>query len=330
MRDITVFFCKNYMDITVKQILRLRNNEGEVRVTDAQKIYFQIQKNSNITIFNNTLWREILNSAGHNLLPDNIPLTIISPWGFEVTNDKKYLTKHLRRFYSYVGVPPHLKGIINKTALAKKYANNILTKLNAISPQLVSDFVILFEHDQLNHLEPQNYICKPNDKLLDIQIRFTDDILDDYATYIISSLDEIDLGIGEAKNHQTNQKARWRMYQLYVMHENIFHHLLPPMTDIENKIYRSIFILIDNMIQFFYSPDEMVKTATPWEAYVFDELIKRRVELMKQAICDDNPDNNIVIEQLSYHAEDNLRLKIAKNHYLEAIKKIKDSYLNFI
>lgn len=62
-----------------------------------------IQK-SNIESFNINLWRKALDkAAAQTTAITNIGINVITPFGFEVFQDKRFLNKPLRRFYCYLG-----------------------------------------------------------------------------------------------------------------------------------------------------------------------------------------------------------------------------------
>src|SRR6185312_15365597 len=137
--------------------------------------------------FNNQLWRNLTEDVCHQIDVNHQNFQVISPWGFEVTNDKKFLEKRLRRFYCYVGVPATEN--INKNKIASEYAAVIHEKIYHISEEMYNDIVLLIEHDKLTKLRSDDYVCKPNDKLIDVQVRsIEEDILTDYANYLMCTL----------------------------------------------------------------------------------------------------------------------------------------------
>lgn len=55
--------------------------------------------------FNIHLWRSILKELIDKIDQNKIGLQIISPFGFEVMENDRFLESSLRRFYCYIGVP---------------------------------------------------------------------------------------------------------------------------------------------------------------------------------------------------------------------------------
>jgi len=279
--------------------------------------------------FNNRLWRNLTEDVCHQIDVNHQNFQVISPWGFEVTNDKKFLEKRLRRFYCYVGVPATEN--INKNKIASEYAAVIHEKIYHISEEMYNDIVLLIEHDKLTKLRSDDYVCKPNDKLIDVQVRsIEEDILTDYANYLMCTLSGMLEGKGESKEIIENKICRWRFYQLYIIQEQLFGYLLPPLTEEELKSYRSIFILTDNMIQVFYSPQSAKIPPNLWETYITESLIKKRLNLINLAISSPQKGENITIRSLSYHIEEEMELTLRKDIYQKALLHIKQSYLNFI
>lgn len=277
--------------------------------------------------FNNFLWRKILDDTCTIVDTDNLGLQVISPFGFELLEDKTYLSHRLRRFYAYIGVNKHLK--LNKQKIISHFRKILFKKLSIVSPQMWNDIVIVIESDKIIKLKNDNYICKPTDKLIDIQLRVVDtDILTDYANYIITTLAGLHLEKGEGGAFRTNLIWRWRLYQLYIIQEQLFSQLLSPMPAIEDMLYKSIFKFLTNKIQPFFDPNLMHSTLTDQENIIIHGLIKPRIEKMYK--CINNLKNDkITIQCQDYHRNENLELTLDKKIYDLAINKIKETYLKF-
>lgn len=121
---------------------------------------------------------------------------------------------------------------------------------------------------------------------------------------------------------------RCRTYQLYIMLEKVFGYLLPPMTVFQTENFLSLFKLIDNSLQMFYTPSELFIDASEYEVHILSFLIQPRVELMRQAIRPSKLDELMNLRCEAYHVSGKLELEINKNIYRDAIEKIRTTYLN--
>lgn len=72
-------------------------------------------------------------------------------------------------------------------------------------------------------------------------------------------------------------QSRCRTYQLYVMLEKIFDYLLPSMSVFQKENFSSLFRLIDNSIQMFYTPSELLINASDYEMHILQALITPKI-----------------------------------------------------
>lgn len=278
--------------------------------------------------FDNYHWRKIINETCHGIDTSNLNISAISPFGFELLEKKKYLSKKLRRFYIYIGIANNTE--IGKNKVISIFEKKFLKQLSVIDSRMLDDIVVIVKNDLLTKLRNTNYICKPTDKLLDIQVRHVKtDILTDYAEYIIASLSGIHLEKGEGSEFKTNIMWRWRLYQLYIMQENIFGHLLPPMSRLELQNYLKIFGITSNCIQFFFEPNNMFIPPSREENEIIYKLIKPRVAEMLNIIKPKSPETRVKIECEAYHQYDLLHIELDQEYYSDAIDKIRETYLQF-
>ncbi|HVY53306.1 MAG TPA: hypothetical protein VHA13_02185 [Gammaproteobacteria bacterium] len=277
-------------------------------------------------IFNNRFWRQILTEVCQKIDGQNIGLQVISPFGFELLEDRNFFSRNLRRFYAYIGIPGRIN--FEKDAIASDFKKSLFAKLTQIGTQFIDDIVIIYENETLHKLRNNDYICKPTDKLLDIQVRSVEiDILTDYANYIIAILDGLYREKGEGKDYNTCEKQRWRLYQLYIMQETIFGYLLPTMTISEKIAYGSISTMIRNSIQVFYAINTSTSKPSWQEKEIIHHLIKPRIEKMYNAVNSENNHPKIKLSCKGYHFADELNLIIDLDIYHRAIDKIKRTYL---
>ncbi len=280
-------------------------------------------------VFNNGLWRQIITEACK--ITDQyfkVGLEIISPFGFEVLEDKKFLSNKLRRFYCYIGAP--YQSNVDKNEVVSLFKQVLFSHLESIESRMLEDIVIVIQNEHLDKLRPDNYLCKLTDKLIDIQFRpVTKDILSDYANYTITTLDGILSNKGESGCYKTNKMRRWRLYQLYIMQEQLFGELISPMSPDECAAYHELFNFISNMIQIFYTPSMMDIAPNATEQHILNFLIKPRLNLIKNAVLGDS-NELLEVSCRAYHFEDMLNLHISKQIYWHAFNKIRRTYLSFV
>lgn len=278
--------------------------------------------------FNNQLWRKLLSEVCKEIDINHVGLDVISPFGFELLEDKSFLSHKLRRFYAYIGAPRHLN--LDQEKMTSQFKQVFFEKLKYIKTRMLDDIVIVIENHKLNKLCQEGYQCKLTDKLIDIQFRPVDtDILTDYANYTVATLDGVHHEKGEGKEFRTNKMWRWRLYQLYIMQEQLFGSLLPPMTINEHKNYKAIFEVISNMIQLFYAPNMMAAEPTEQEKDIIFQLIKPRIATMYEVVKPRSYGDTKVIKCHAYHYDDDLELTLDLELYHQVINKIKRTYLEF-
>ena len=217
---------------------------------------------------------------------------------------------------------------LEKKIIASYFKKALFAKLAQIGTSLINDIVIVFENEEMYKLRHDNYHCQSTDKLLDIQVRSIEtDILTDYANYIIAILDGLYHEKGEGKDFSICEKHRWRLYQLYIMQENIFGYLLPTMTLDEKIAYDTIPTMIRNSIQIFYVTETLISEPNWQEKEIIYHLIKPRIEKMYNAVNSGNENTKIKLSCRGYHFDDKLKLTIDSDIYYRAVNKIKRTYL---
>lgn len=278
--------------------------------------------------FNNKYWREILLQVA-SLLSDELQIKVeaIAPFGFEVSQNKNFLTDKLRRFYCYISVEKH--GKYNKDFIAVRFYELLFNYLSVINTRIVDDFAIIILNQQIHLLNGPSYQCKQYDKLIDIQVReINHDLLTDYANYLITSLAGLYENKIESSHFHINLRYRWRTYQLYVIHEHLFGHLIP-MNSEEAALFKRIFSFLSNKINFFYHPAEAYVNASEEEQFIFHSFVMARVSKMMVAILGDGLDI-IEISTLAYHFDQILTLNIDHVIYEKALDFARHTYRNFV
>ncbi|OGT41439.1 MAG: hypothetical protein A3F42_04260 [Gammaproteobacteria bacterium RIFCSPHIGHO2_12_FULL_37_34] len=285
--------------------------------------------NEKLMPFPNAAWRSLLESVCRKIDKDDLGLQIISPFGFELLEDKNFLHKSIKRLYCYIGIPCTSILGCHLLKISNAFSKELMSSISEIGIKQ-SDIAILVVQDTFTLLHANNYQCHYSDKLIDIQAKIINNtILHDYANYIICTIDSIFSKKEEPKHFFENKRHRCRTYQLYIMLEKIFGYLLPPMSFFEKQKFCGLFKRIDNSIQMFYALPELYINASEDEIYVLNTLIIPRVALMQQAI-QLGSDALIKLECDAYHIAEKLELAINKNIYENAVTKITTTYLNYI
>jgi hypothetical protein len=274
--------------------------------------------------FNNKAWRKLLSMTCFELQNQYPNITAISPFGFELLEDKTFLQGALRRFYIYIAAESH------RLELSEKFSKIFFEKLLVIDPLFFDDIVVLIKNDNLVKLKETNYCCTSTDKLIDIQARNTKlDILTEYANYIITSLMSIEQNKGEVAEYQVSKKFRWRLYQLYLMHEKLFSDLIEPLTAQQLSCYKLITRLVSNRIDIFYH-DDGKENLDDVEKNLIENLVKPRIKAIINAIAPKKGEGKVSLECAAFHYNDTLELTLSKFHYQLAVNKIKTTYLRYL
>lgn len=279
-------------------------------------------------IFDNRWWRELTENVGNKVSKlHGLKVKVITPFGFEVTENKTYLFKNLRKFYCYLGVE---KSYQNKRELVTKDYKQLLFKdLKVENPVFFADVIVAIENDRLEKLRPNNYVPKQQDKLIDIQFRAVEkSILLDYADYIIANLSGLANLQGESAKYYANAVHRSRTLQLYVMQECLFGNLIEPMKLAEKVLFGETFKYIHNMLRIYATEKPAEIEATVEEKLIYEELIVNRVRLMIKAVNQNN--EKTTINCVDYHAYRPLNLLIDTVAYDNAVDKIARTYSNFV
>lgn len=288
-----------------------------------------LSKNYNYEPFPNKDWRNFLSKICKKIDKNQLGLQIISPFGFEVFEDKNFLCKSIKRLYCYIGVSSQTASTCNPFEISKSFSEELMHSISKIGIY-PSDVVMLAIQDKFFLLRDKDYRCSNTDKLIDIQTRIiSHDILHDYANYIICTIDSICSKKEEPEHFIENKRHRSRTYQLYVMLEQIFGYLLPAMSVSERLSFSNLFKFIDNSIQMFYTDSELYIPASNVEINLLNYLITPRVQLIRENI-QNNLGESMRLECDAYHVEGKLELTIDKNIYEKALNKITSTYLNYI
>lgn len=256
-------------------------------------------------------------------------IEVISPFGFELLEDKAFLNKKIRRYYCYLGI--RKTETLSPSMIASFFRKKLFEALAVNNKKIHDHFVLFIEQDNFIKLKNEGYVCQPDDKAIDIQCRYiSHNILDDYADYVICSLDSLSNKKSDCADFLYNKRHRNRIYQLYLMLESLFNHLVPQLSAKEKNIYKQIPGLVNNRIDMFFNNDMLTEPATLNENNIYFDLINPRVLMIKEGIKGKNIIENISITCSAYHVYDKLEIIISKSNYYTAKDKIIKTYLQFV
>ncbi len=279
--------------------------------------------------FNNALWRSILKRTAYQLSDElKINVEVMSPFGFEVLNNKNLLSKNLRKFYAYLGIKAIPKEIGNFEMISSLYGEMLLSNLKKNHSSFYNSIIIKVYQENFIHLRSADYISSDKDKLIDIQTRLVgDSIYQDYANYIICCVSAIHKDQDEPAMFSTNVRHRVRTMQLYIMVENIFGHLIDEMSTDEKTLYHCVFSKIDNSLGIFKDNALLQVQANALDIEIMLRLIKPRVSEIVTRLKQGN--DLILIESDSYHVPGKLSIELSRKHYQLAVSFITRTYIEF-
>ncbi|MYM58050.1 hypothetical protein GTG28_02335 [Vibrio sp. OCN044] len=278
--------------------------------------------------FNNNIWRKNIDD-----FCDLISIKYgknfkgICPWGFEVFNDTNFLKKNIRRYFCYFSVDDMSMSDYELNEMSKKINFEFYEYIKSKYSLWAQNIVCLLSNESVHKLQPDDYVCGSQDKLLSVTLRKSDNILDSYADYIICSLSSLNNLIGEVRTYKENMVFRWRTYQLYLIIEEVFKDFIPRLSKFEERLVKVAITFTDNAIQPFYSIDDSCHPIEKVETALFEDFIFKRVKIIADAIK--SSDGNVV-NASCFHTTDELSLDIDNEIYEYAVKLIRDTYRGFM
>lgn len=266
-------------------------------------------------------WRKIVQNCGIKTLDSKCQS--ITPFGFEVTKDVSYLYKNLNRFYCYISSP----NILNHSLETEKiFANHLLNELEI----RYNDFykrisVIVYEHDKVC-VDLIGKFSK-NSILINIEQRICDDLIVDYAQYLLCCLFEIENEtLQEFQKFHDNINVRNRCYQLYLIIEYASQYLKIPFTDDEKYVFSSLHTLNKSKIKHYYTSIKHINSSDK-EKDFYNVITNRLHKIYQQVIR--NIDETIHIKIKSYNSDNVLEHNVPLTYYNHFVNYIKSTYTNF-
>lgn len=276
-------------------------------------------------------WRKVLIGIERDLQQLNPQFSVCGPFGFEMLWKAADAPKRIRKFYVYTNNPEQQD--CNK--LADIVENYAYQNIRAYYPEILDDFVIMAKNQSFKLCKPKDYICKSTDKLLDIQVRnIQENILVDYAKYLILVYQSIVTKTGEALEYKTSARCRSRMFQLFLASKKLYSDFL--YEDAESNFSEVIVKVspyISNLIQFFFddSRDEF-KPVSNIETKIIDQEVIPLCEAINNLLLPVGNEFTMNISIQSYHIKSPVFLScsIDKVLYDALVEKVVSSYHNFI
>lgn len=284
--------------------------------------------------FNNALWRSILNETLIETDDDIESLKVISPWGFELSQNKNFLQKKIKRFYCYLFSRTDNQSSTDE--ILKKFTSTLLKKLAHLDSDFYNQLACIVHatDDQLSILynkKPTNYECKETDKLICLDHRKTNTApIIDYAHYIMCIPQVIAEEKGEISSWKNNRMARHRLFQLYIMMGFVFNDYLKIKQTKDDEFFNKIIHLIDNSFQEIYTAQPEKQKANQMELDAVYNKIIPIAKMILNILNDYSKNEAIAISCQAYHSSEILYQRINKDLYDYIIRFTSSTYREFI
>ncbi len=280
---------------------------------------------SNLHTFSFPIWREVVDQTRESLKGNIAEVDIISPFGFELIYSTNIAPSKLRKFYFYIKLSHENNTIENRSFILK----NTLSNIRESYPSVYDDFVACIVGDKVNLLKAPSYICKEDDKIIDLQFRETDKgLLQEYADYVILSHQLILENKGEVEGYKNKLMARGRVFQFFIMQECVYGEYLPVLPiDVIKQAKKYTY----NRIMFLYNTANQNKEMTKEEEHLINNYVIPR-SIMIRELIKDNPQkegNLIDIDLPTYHLTAILSEKIPMELYKKVTNTVINSYNKF-
>lgn len=168
-------------------------------------------------------WRDLLNRATKDLSAD---CEAICPFGFEVFDDKRFLSRDLKRFYILLRVLPEDAG--SSDEIAFEFIDELRHRLAAQAP-LFYQSVGIWRANRVTLPGRSGELSRGIDgmRMVNVLCRITrKPALEDYGRYVIAAVDGIlDRTLGEAASFEQSTRARRRLFQLFQILDRSFHQV---------------------------------------------------------------------------------------------------------
>ncbi len=113
-------------------------------------------KTENLMSFSNAAWRNLLDVTCKKIDKKQLGLQAISPFGFELLEDKNFLYKSIKRLYCYIGIPNVNSSLCDLMEVSNAFSNELMCSIQKIG-MMQSDVAILVIQDKFILLHENNY-----------------------------------------------------------------------------------------------------------------------------------------------------------------------------
>jgi hypothetical protein len=280
-----------------------------------------------MTCFDIRLWRNIVNYASEDLaVTCGAPVQAISPFGFEVFRDERFLWKKLRRLYCYLGSKD--VSIHDLPTIENLFVDALHARLSDHWPDMAQQIIAYKTRSTIQWVRASDTPISENDRMVSISCRSTPDVLDAYSRYIICTLGGLCTEtLPELGEFAYDEMARNRVFQLYLMEEEIFRSLMHPLTREEEQLRRGLFHQ-DNRIDF-----ALLRTPSPpassGEWHVLLNLVLPRLRLMKETVRGKTMSDLEILIAPVFHGAGEISVEISRAVGETALHFVRTSYLDF-
>lgn len=275
-------------------------------------------------IFDRVKWLKLIEDVSNAFyLEYGTKIELISPWGFEVLDDDKYLRRNLRRFYVYAGV-------LNKS---KNQLKQITVDLIKIILRVIKDYDASFYSrigvlslGNTNEVKFLGVKDKSREVLLSVVVNNSKNILVDYAKYIVGSIEAELNGSGEVFDYLNNPISRWRFYQLFLMQNRLFEQFLPELSLHQQSLKSYVLFNAKSETWPFFDKD-CILCANKQDLDAINLLIIPRLLQIKNFMI---ADSDLVHQKVySFHSDQLINLEISEKIYNYTIEEILVTYKSF-
>jgi hypothetical protein len=276
-------------------------------------------------------WRSLLANAAIDQDCGDFTLEVINPFGFEILNDKEFLNRNLKRFYCYIGAANKFNE--PSILLATSFLDSLYKHISSYDNRFAEDIILLVvESDSIKktYLKDVSYTPKWDDKVIIVEHRvFNESLISDYADYLISTLFGFKTrNLPELLRFREYQTVRNRVFQLYIIIENLFSEFVRSINEEEADVLKRRYYMKSIDVGYYYKGKELQQ---PTSEEIHDmSIILNRVDAIFNDVCQYTDSKLDVVSKTikSYNSGDFLKFTLDRNMYNSIKTKVTYSYYN--
>jgi len=238
-------------------------------------------------------------------------LEAIVPFGFELTGDKAYLSKKLRRFYIYIR---NSKGSAKSEQLKKVVMIKLAEVLSSNYPEF---FNTLYEIDIQNE---KLKLSGENSKIIIYERNTKEKLINDWAIYLITTPTFILNGaLPDIKLFEHNNVARSYIFQLSIIYHHLFEYA---------QITKLEYSTIRHLSTPYREGNQILIEDILYCKNIFESIVISQVNRIVSNHSLQSPDMQKIKIQ-DYHSEAILTTDFSKNKaelYMDKIATLYNSY----